>query len=67
MANRNNVSIKVDKHFFDNVFETNRRSLEAKLGRTLSQTKFTAMCNKMHFRLREPKQARKYLPKRFSI
>ena len=56
MANRNSVvSIKVDRNFFKNVFEPQRKQLEFKLGQTLSQRELTAMCNKMSFRLKLPK------------
>lgn len=49
MANRNNkgVIIKVDNSFFNNIFEPERRKLQAKFGKlNLSQSDFTAFLAK---------------------
>ena len=57
MSKRYNfVSIKVDKNFFENFFEPERKKLEAKFNRSLSQAKFTEFLYKSGSKLWYPKQ-----------
>ncbi len=49
MALNNQVAIRVDRDFFDKIFEPTRKQMEKKLGVRVSQTKLTRMMfvNKM--------------------
>ena len=62
MVNRK-VVIRVDKNFFDNVFEKQRKQLQKKLGiMNLSQTNFTKMVGRLELKLpknTQPKLKRK--------
>lgn len=51
MAKRNrNVSIKVHKKFFDNVFEKERKKMERDMGFKVSQIKFTEYLANVKFK-----------------
>ena len=56
MSKRYNfVSIKVDKNFFDNMFEPERKKLEMKLNKRISQPKFTEFLYRSGSKLWNPK------------
>lgn len=58
------VHIKVHPLFFDNVFETNRKILEKKLKKPLTQVEFTGiLANKGKLRLK--RMSNKFVPKEF--
>lgn len=64
MAIRNNsVTIKVDKNYFENHFEPERRSLEKRLGLPMTQTKFTAYLANSGAKIQFPKSNKKFSPK----
>jgi hypothetical protein len=52
----NFVSIKVDKNFFDKMFEPERKKLELKFDKRISQPKFTEFLFKSGGKLWFPKQ-----------
>ena len=67
MAQRNNVSVKLHKDYFDKIFEPGRRSLEKKFGVRFSQTKYTEYLVKKQLRIPRIKQDKKFFPRRFTI
>jgi hypothetical protein len=56
------VSVKMHPNFFNNWFEPNRRKYERKLGRSISQVKFTGMVAD-NWKLKKGRKT--YLPKEF--
>jgi hypothetical protein len=64
MANRHrdHVSIKVDRGYFDNCFEPNRKMLENKLGVKLTQSKFTAILNRSGAKIKYPRNSKIFAP-----
>lgn len=54
MANINNrpVSIKVDKIYFDRIFEPGRKTLGVKIGRNFTQKEYTAYLARKKLRIR---------------
>lgn len=68
MANRNKiVSIKVDKIYFENIFEPGRKALQNKLGINFSQPKYTAYIAMKKLNIKNPKLSNKFYPKKFII
>jgi hypothetical protein len=69
MANINNkpVSLKVDKMYFDRIFEPNRRKLSTKIGRNFTQREYTAYLARKSLRIGIPKRSRKFSPRGFCI
>ena len=61
---RNSVHLIVDRNYFDKCFEPERRRLSNKIGKDLSQSKFTAYLHASGARIRYPKKSNKYAPKR---
>lgn len=60
MVNKNKsaVTIKVDKYYFENIFEPQRRQLEKQVGRNFSQREFTAFQARSGARVVYPKKIR---------
>ena len=54
MANLINkpVSLKVDKLYFDNIFEPDRKKLSQKIGRNFTQREYTAYLARKRLRIR---------------
>jgi len=50
------VSIRVNKNFFDNIFEPARKKQEVKMGIRISQSKFTKFLDKSKAEFKLPKQ-----------
>ena len=57
MANINNkhVTIRVDKTYFERVFEPERRNLGIKIGREFTQREFTAYIARKKLKIKTPK------------
>lgn len=65
MAIRNkNVCIKVDKVYFDKIFEPERRKLQNKLGVNFTQSNFTAYMARSGAKIVYPKRNDRFAPKR---
>lgn len=61
MATKNRpVTIKVDRNYFENFFEPERRRLSSKLGINLTQAKMTAYIASSGAKLKYPKNNMKY-------
>ena len=65
MANMKNkhVIIKVDKHYFDNFFEPERKRLGSIFGREFKQREFTAFISHSGAKIKYPKMNKKFFPK----
>ena len=65
MAKRNqNLCIKVDKYYFDRVFEPERKRLSTKFGINFTQPKFTAYIARSGATLKYPKRNNQFAPKK---
>lgn len=69
MANLNNrpVSIKVDKMYFDRIFEPDRKKLGVKIGRNFSQKEYTAYLARKKLKIHAPKMGRAFATRRFRL
>ncbi len=56
MGKNNGVSVRLDKSFFDNIFEPARRELEKQAGVRVGQLDFTEFLAKKKIKFRLPKQ-----------
>ena len=66
MRNRiKGVSIKVHPLFFDKVFEQNRRALERKFNKPLTQVEFTGILANNGVKFELKKISNKFVPKQF--
>ena len=61
---KDTVHMMVHKSFFDRVFEPARIGAEGKLGVRFSQKKFSEYLAKSNFKIKCPRQSRKFAPKR---
>lgn len=57
------VSVKISKSFFDNIFEPERRKLEKQIGTRVTQIGFTEFLAKKKVKFTFPKQSNMFLPK----
>lgn len=57
------VSIRVHPLFFDKVFEVNRKALEGKIKKPLTQIEFTGILAQGHFKINLKKFDMKFGPK----
>lgn len=66
MANRANkpTVIKVDRYYYDNFFEPERKKLEKKLGVSLTQPGFTAYIARSGAKIKFPKIKNNFAPKK---
>ena len=58
-----NVSVKISKSFFDNIFEPERKKLEKQIGTRVGQISFTEFLAKKKVKFIFPKQKNTFLPK----
>ena len=66
MANKiKEVSTRMSRKFFDNIFEKERRKMELKTGMRLTQVKFTEIAVTRGAKLIIPKRNLKFAPKEF--
>lgn len=56
MGKDQGVSIKVDRRFFDEIFEPKRKEFENKMGVRIGQEKFTKLLHAKKIKLKLPKQ-----------
>lgn len=63
MAQRNHVSIKVDKDYYEKFFEPERKRLSSKLGVNFSQMKFTSYIYRSGAKIQFPKMKNTFAPK----
>ena len=57
------VSVKISKSFFDNIFEPERKKLEKQIGTRVTQIGFTEFLAKKNAKLIIPKQKNTFFPK----
>ena len=69
MANVNNrpVSIRVDKDYFDKVFEPDRKKLSQKIGKNFNQREYTAYLARKKLRIKMPKMKNTFATRRFIL
>ena len=61
---KNIVRIAVDKNWFDNIFEPERKRLQNLSGKSLSQPKFTSIWAASNMKIASQKSSNKFMPRR---
>lgn len=63
IRNKDLVTVKIHKAFFDNVFEPERKKLQNMTGVYISQVKFSNILSKSKINIKYPKRLRTFAPK----